>query len=150
MSVDDALLEFQQATRDDVATLLMRASRAVNEATLAELDPAGESGVRLAHVPVIAALEAGGSRLVDLASRVGVTRQATAALVRDLERAGIVTTRPDHDDRRATRVFLTEAGAAFCRRAVAYVRAREASIAREIGEADIATVRAVLGRLAEG
>jgi len=148
VTADDALVEFRLAASDAVVTLLMAASRSVSAAVLHELDPEGTSGVRLAHIPVIAALDPGGSRLVELAKGIGVTRQATAVLVRDLEAAGMVSSGPDPTDGRATLVSLTDAGAAFCRRAIKLMAIRERAIADEVGDADFAVLKSALRRLA--
>lgn len=148
MSADDVLAQFRDAAGDDLATLLMGASRAVSAAVLAELDPRGESGVRLAHVPVIAVLDGGGSRLVDLAHGIGITRQATTALVRDLEQAGIVATTEDPRDRRATLVHLTDAGVAFCQQVLRVLERRERELASRIGAESLAELKATLRSLA--
>ena len=148
MSVEEALAEFAQASRDDLARLLMAASRAVNDGTLAALDPDGTSGVRLAHVPVIAVLDAHGTRIGDIAERIGVTRQAAAQLVGDLEEAGVVASAPDPVDRRATRVVLTEHGAQFCEGATQILRARERAWVEARGAESLARLKADLRGLA--
>lgn len=150
MNDDDALRAFQEASLRDVAMLLMAASRTVNAEVLHEIDPDGTSGVRLAHVPIIAVLDAGGTRIGDLAHRVGVTRQAIAALVKDLETAGIVECLPDADDRRATRVHLTPRGIAFCAAATDVMARREAELRERIGAERLETAREVLRELAGG
>lgn len=148
MEFDAELIEFADASRDDLARLLMAASDRVNQRTLAALDPEGTSGVRVAHVPVIAALDSHGSRVADLAARIGHTRQSVAALVKDLERHGVVALEPDPTDRRATRVRLTAHGAAFCRRAAGAMRDSERRWRDEQGDDAIDTVRATLRSLA--
>lgn len=148
MDVQQALAGFSEATRDDLARLLMAASRAVNESALAAIDPDGSSGVRIAHVPVIAVLDADGTRIGDLAQRIGVTRQAAAQLTKDLEAAGIVAIAPDPTDRRAARVTLTDRGVQFCERATAIMRDREAAWEAEFGGESLARLKTDLRRLA--
>ncbi|GAA1524595.1 DNA-binding MarR family transcriptional regulator [Agromyces terreus] len=138
------LVRFAEAAHRDLATLLMAASRAVNEQALAALDPEGSSGIRLAHVPLIAELEPGGTRLVTLAGRLGITRQAVAALVRDLTEAGVTTVTSDPSDGRAQLVRLTDLGAAFCGRAADYLEQREQRWRGEYGDEALDAVRAVL------
>ena len=148
MAFEQVLAEMAAAARDDIARLLMAASRAVSAEALRELDPEGVSGVRVAHVPVIASLDADGTRIVDLATRIGHTRQAVAALVRDLETSGHVTTVPDPADGRATRVRLTAAGADLCDRATALMRSREEALRAAHGEAAVDSLREVLRAMA--
>lgn len=148
MNIDAALIAFAQASKDDLSRLLMAASRAVNEQVLAEVDPTGESGVRLAHVPVIAALDPDGTRMGDLAPRIGVTRQAVAALTKNLDHLGIVACEPDPDDGRATIVRLTEKGAAFCESAVEAMSRREDSLAMSLGAEGLAALRSALRHIA--
>lgn len=148
VSIDEALRAFAEASAGDLSRLLMAASRSVNEAVLREIDPEGTSGVRLAHVPVIAVLDAGGTRIGDLAARIGVSRQAVAALTKDLDAAGIVTCTQDTDDRRATIVRLTRQGAAFCESAVTVMARRERELAVELGPDSLAHLRQSLRHLA--
>lgn len=51
-----------------------------------------------------------GLRLVDLAARAGISAQSMGELVDDLEIKGYVERRPDPDDRRAKRIYLTDRG----------------------------------------
>lgn len=51
-----------------------------------------------------------GLRLTDLAVRAGITAQSMGELVDDLESKGYLERRPDPDDRRAKRIYLTERG----------------------------------------
>jgi len=56
--------------------------------------------------------EAGGLRMGDLASRLGVAPRTVTDLVDVLERDGLLIRRPDPADRRATRLELTPVAAA--------------------------------------
>jgi DNA-binding MarR family transcriptional regulator len=51
-----------------------------------------------------------GLRLSDLAARAGMTAQSMGELVDDLEGKGYLERRPDPDDRRAKRIYLTDRG----------------------------------------
>ena len=53
-----------------------------------------------------------GARIGEVAARVGVTLPATSRLLRRLERRGLTTLAVDEQDRRATRVSLTDRGSA--------------------------------------
>lgn len=149
MEVDVALDYFVKASNHDLATMLMAASRVVNARALAKLDPDGSSGLRLAHLPVIAALESSGVRMGEIAQRIGVTRQAAAALCKDLDAAGIVDCVPDPQDARAILVTLTASGVALCARATVALQELEKDFAALVGEQDLATTLAVLGTIAK-
>jgi len=51
-----------------------------------------------------------GLRLTDLAARAGITAQSMGELVDDLEAKSYLERRPDPDDRRAKRIYLTDRG----------------------------------------
>ena len=73
----------------------------------------------LTSAATLATLErTGPRRITDLAAIEGVTQPAMTALIRAVERSGLVERRGDPADKRVTLVRLTEAGAA-------YVRARQ-------------------------
>ena len=88
--IEQVLADLSRAMERDLSRLLMAASRTVNEEALSALDPHGDSGVRLAHVPLFATLDAGGTRIQDLSERMGISRQAVGVLAHDLERSGHV------------------------------------------------------------
>lgn len=149
MTSDDALARFAAAMGDDISRLLLAASRTLNADALAAIDPDHSSGVRLAHVPLIAVLDSEGTRLVDLASRMGVTRQAVAALARGLQASGHVSISPDPHDHRAQRVLLTDKGVALCDRAADYLEARERHLREIHGDAGMDEFKALLRELAQ-
>lgn len=147
MSSHDALARFALAMEEDIARLLLAASRTLSAQALETIDPHGTSGVRPAHVPLIAALDAQGTRLVDLAARMGVTRQAVASLARDLQGSGVVTIAPDPRDHRAQRVTLTSMGMELCDRAAQFLEAREHTLREIHGHARIDEFKALLREL---
>jgi DNA-binding MarR family transcriptional regulator len=68
-----------------------------------------------------------GLRLTDLATRAGITLQSMGELVDDLQVKGYVERRPDPNDRRAKRIYLTDRGrknARVAKRATAEVEDR--------------------------
>jgi DNA-binding MarR family transcriptional regulator len=119
---EDALDEFAGLRRDDLGKLLLDAASAITALALAELAAHGHPLVHGSHIAVFSGLEPAGTNISTLADRAGVSRQAMAALVKEVEHLGYVTTRPDPDDRRAVRVELTADGARFCRDAAAVSR----------------------------
>ena len=85
-----------------------------------------------------------GLRLSDLAIRAGITPQSMGELVDDLEVKGYVERRPDPDDRRAKRIYLTDRGlknARVAKRATADV---ENYLAELLGEQHYDLLRGIL------
>jgi DNA-binding MarR family transcriptional regulator len=66
-----------------------------------QLKAKGWSGLRAAHVSLLATIEPEGSRLTTLAARGGRTKQTAAQLVTHLLRHDLVQLQPDPVDRRA-------------------------------------------------
>ena len=75
------------------------------------LSEAGHPAIRQGHGCVFRFIHEGGSRLTDLAESSGLTKQAVAEVVQDLEQLGYVERAPDPQDGRAKLIRLTELGA---------------------------------------
>jgi DNA-binding MarR family transcriptional regulator len=71
---------------------------------------AARDQVGAAHIHITRHLDVSGSRLTDLASSAGMSKQAMADLVNQCEAWGLVLREADPHDRRARRVRFTEAG----------------------------------------
>lgn len=141
---EDALDEFAGLRRDDLGKLLLDAASAITALALAELAAQGHPLVHGSHIAVFSGLEPTGTNISTLADRAGVSRQAMAALVKEVEHIGYVTTRPDPDDRRAVRVELTADGARFCRDAAAVSRRITARWESTFGADRLETLRSQL------
>src|SRR3954452_15702227 len=149
MSADDALRQLAEvAGDDDLGRLLLRAHRAVNAAVFDRLVALGHDAVRPAHASVFLNLDPDGTRMVTLAHRAGVSRQAISPLVRDVQTAGYVDVEPDPDDGRATRVRLTERGVAFCLQVAAVVRDLDQQWEGLLGADELDRLRAALHTVA--
>jgi len=104
--------DLEQAKRASTAHLLFRCARLLNEQAIASMpvDPDVERP-RAAHLALFPHIELhGGTRVTELASKLGITKQAVGQLVDDLEGMGMVQRRPDPEDGRAKRVCFTEQG----------------------------------------
>ena len=78
----------------------------------ARLIEEGYGSIRPGHGCVFGHIDGGGSRLTDLASDSGFTKQAVGEAVADLESLGFVERAPDPDDGRAKIIRLTAEGEA--------------------------------------
>ncbi|MFT4280606.1 MarR family winged helix-turn-helix transcriptional regulator [Microbacterium sp.] len=85
-------------------------ARMSERALLDRFAQAGYPELRRRHAALFQALADGGVRAKDLAVRLGMTPQAIAQLIDDLEGSGDVTRMPDRTDGRARLVVLTERG----------------------------------------
>jgi DNA-binding MarR family transcriptional regulator len=96
------------ATRENLGFLLAKASQRWNELLAAGFRRGGFPQVRPAYGSVLLPLfEEDGLRLSELAARSRLSKQAMTTLVRTLEARRLIVRRPDPDDGRATRVYLT-------------------------------------------
>jgi len=84
-----------------------------------------------------------GTKLVDLAARLGMTKQAAGQIVDDLEAAGYVTRIADPEDGRAKRTIYTDQGLTFLVTADLVKGEIEAELAGAMSKQDVK----VLGKL---
>ncbi len=82
-----------------------------------------------------------GMRLTDLARGAGMAPQSIGELVDQLEDLGLVERRPDPDDRRVKRVWLTDDGRQGQRVAERVIRESEVRIAEVIGPDRLAQLK---------
>lgn len=114
------------------------------------LADAGFDDLRPAHTAVFQHVQAGGSRLTDLAERAQMTKQSMGYLVDHLEQRGYLERRPDPSDRRAALISLTDRGWEQVRAALAIIAAIEEEWAGELGPRRMQQLRELLldlGRL---
>jgi DNA-binding MarR family transcriptional regulator len=109
--VSDYRRRLEAAKRASTAQLLFRCARLVNERALQTLPGPDEPRPRAAHMALLPHIELdGGTRVTDLATKLGVSKQAIAQLVDELQRMGTLQRTPDPEDGRAKRVCFTEEG----------------------------------------
>lgn len=123
--------------------------RAMEDAVFERLWQTGFSDMTVARGRVFQRLDADGTRLTDLAQRAQLTKQATAGLVVELERAGYVVRKPDPTDARARLIHVAERGAAAASVAAGAVAEVEADWTRHLGARQMGQLRRILGQLRE-
>jgi DNA-binding MarR family transcriptional regulator len=133
--------------RPNVGILLRDPGHEVVRRVSAGLVEAGFDDLRSAHTAVFQHIEAGGSRLTDLAERAQITKQSMGYLVDYLEERGYVERRPDPTDRRATLICLTDRGWSQVRAALAIIAAVEAEWTQALGKERMAHLRDLLTEL---
>lgn len=102
--------QIDQQRQTHLGRLLLRAYRAFSSRAIDRLTARGYQGIAPAHTVLLTNVEAEGSRLSELAQRIGVSRQAAGNLVSAMEERGYLSRRIDPTDRRAVIVSLTEPG----------------------------------------
>jgi len=94
------------------------------------------------HIHITRHLALAGSRLTELASRAGISKQAMGKLVDQCEAWNLVQRQPDLKDARARRVVFTPTGLAWLTAFEQAVTQTEAELRAELG-AEVATVIAI-------
>lgn len=131
--------------RGELAVLLATAYRVMVDDLHRHLATVGHPGLRPAHGFAFWYLSHhADATTVDLAAHLGVTKQAAAQLVDELDRLGYVTRDVHPRDRRARTVRLTDRGRDCIEQVVAYWADRERRWARLVGPGDLRTVRSAL------
>ncbi len=90
--------------------LLFRAARLLNERAIERARVRSGKPIRTAHTLVLPHIALEGTRLTDLAARLGVTKQAAGQLVDELEAMGLLERVPDPEDKRAKLVRFSRRG----------------------------------------
>jgi DNA-binding MarR family transcriptional regulator len=147
---DDAAFRAALARAKEASTLelLFRTARLVDEEALRRVAALpGRPRLRRSHTALLPHIDLEGTRLGDLAERLGVSKQAVSQLVDDLEAVEMVARVPDPDDARAKRVVFTDAGRAGLLDGLAVLRALEGELAGVVGERELRRLRATLAAI---
>jgi DNA-binding MarR family transcriptional regulator len=120
---------------------------AVHRRIIGDLQAAGFTDLGDAHMAVLRYPGPGGRRPSDLATELGMSKQAVNYLLGTLERAGYLRRSDDPADRRSRRIELTDRGEHVRRTIRATVTRIEAELARELGERAFTQLRSLLVRL---
>lgn len=142
----DAAAEVHDGLDGDLGWALGVVSRRYRERAMSAVEdlPAGPRGYH-----VLAAVSGGHPRSqLALARRLGIDKTVMTYLLDELERAKLITRRPDPADRRARQVVITTRGTRALTRAREQVAAAESDLLTDLDAGDIAALRDVLGRLA--
>jgi DNA-binding MarR family transcriptional regulator len=107
---DDFPRQLERTKPASWAQVLMRCARLINERGLARVRERFGVPVRPAHTTLLPHIDLEGTRLVELARRVGTSKQAVGQLVGELEEMGVLTREPDPEDGRAKLVSFTPRG----------------------------------------
>lgn len=149
MDKDTAIGKFRNFVAcegETLGRLLFWAEKRILEATQGRMAANGDR-LTLAQISLMQQLCLGSTRLTDLAGRMGMTKQAVGQIVDDLERRGLVRRTADPRDSRAKVIAYSEQGYAVVDRLIDATLATERELAGEIGDKDLATLKAILTRM---
>ena len=127
--------DWEAAKRASVGQLLMKCGRLLNELGVEQLRAEmGFDGLRAAHTNLFPHIDMEGTRLTELAKRVGISKQAVGQLVDELEETGALERVPDPRDGRAKLIRFGQKGSEpMLMRGLAVLRALEDDMEAEIG-----------------
>jgi len=138
----------ESAKARSVGQLLIRAARLWNEQAVRRLRETNPS-VRLAHTLLLPHIDLEGTKLTELAARIGISKQAVGELVDDLEAQGLLERLPDPRDRRAKLVRFTAKGRKGLLAGLAVLEEKEAEVATRLGARQMESLGQTLRRLVE-
>jgi DNA-binding MarR family transcriptional regulator len=133
----------------NVGLLLFLPYRAMEARVFEGLAAAGFDDLTPAQARVFQRIGPGGSRLTELSSQAGITKQSAGFLVDQLEREGYVQRVPDPADGRARLVRIAERGARSVEASRAIVAQVEAEWTAHLGAYRMARLRRILKDLRE-
>ena len=134
--------------RDDLGFLLAKAMQRWNEVLAESFARAGFAEIRPSYGSVLLPLfEEDGLQMGELARRSRLSKQTMTALVRRVERDGLVSRRADPSDARATQVFLTGRARLFEPVAVDVLRELDRVVRSRLDPATLANLREALREL---
>lgn len=130
----------QASIRFDARVLALMAANESMPLALANLAARGQ--LTASHVHITRHLALAGSRLTELATRAGVSKQAMGKLVDQCEAWGLVQRQPDLRDARACQVVFTPTGLSWLQAFKEAVTQAQIELQEAVG-AEVATVMAI-------
>jgi DNA-binding MarR family transcriptional regulator len=136
--------------RASVGQLLLKGARLLDERALSLINRQGPKiPLRPAHTSLFPHIDKEGTRLTELARRLGVTKQAAGQLVSDLETLEVVERLDDPADGRAKLVRFTRKGMEALHHGLSVLRGIEAELEQRLGEARMRALHAALAEVVD-
>jgi DNA-binding MarR family transcriptional regulator len=145
---DRYLRNLEAAKQASTLQLLFKAARLVDEEAVRRVAAVeGAPRLRRSHTALLPHIDLEGTRISELAHRLGVSKQAVSELIDDLEAAGVVKRSTDPDDARARRVALTPRGRQGLLDGLAVLRRFEQELAVAVGSRTMQELHSALERV---
>jgi DNA-binding MarR family transcriptional regulator len=140
----------EKAKRGSVAQLLFKCARLLNELAIARARERTGLDVRVAHTALFPHIDLDGTRLTELARRLGVSKQAAGQLVDEMVELGVLERVADPDDARAKRIrFARRGGALALMEGFAVLGELEKTLAQKLGNKRVDALHGTLLELLE-
>ncbi len=144
MTGDDFADRLEATKAASAIQLLFKAARLLNDRAIARVRERTRRPVRVTHTALLPHIDLEGTRLTDLARRMGVTKQATLQLVDELVELGMLERVPDPSDARAKLVRFSKRGRQGLFEGLSILRELEDEIRGHVGEAKMKAFHEVL------
>jgi DNA-binding MarR family transcriptional regulator len=141
------LEQIEAAKRVSAGQLLLKAARLLNERAIARVRAEANPEFRTPHTALLPHIDFAGTRLTELAARVGTSKQAVGELVGELEEMGLVSRAVDPADARARLVRFTARGRRALLHGLSVLAEIEDELADDLGRKTLDRLRADLGAL---
>ncbi len=128
----------------NLAFLLLDRFRWFQRSLRSRLDLKGVPEMTIPQILILSNLDAGGTRISELARRVGVSRQAVHQTLGELAGFGLLGVVADPTHGRAKLARLTDRGRKIDRDALKVIARLERDLARRIGKRNLASLRRAL------
>jgi DNA-binding MarR family transcriptional regulator len=145
----DYRLALERAKRASAGQLLLKAARLLNERGVARIRERSRRDVRVSHTALLPHIDLDGTRITEIAQRMGISKQAVNQAVGEIEAMGLVRRTPDPDDGRAKLVKFTARGRRELLRGVSLLGELEDDIALQIGRQRVKRLREDLEMLVD-
>ena len=141
---EEFLAALTKVRQENIARLLIRSFRVLEERILQRLSELGHAEIRMVHLTLLRNIDMEGTRITDIADRAQLTKQAIGQLTKQCEEAGYVYRVPDPTDGRASIVRFTEKGRTLMLQVVELWSWIDEELVRQIGERRLATLKSTL------
>ena len=135
---------------EPLTVLLESATRSVLRSLTARLAACGFDGVTPSHLVLFGNLDCGTTHAARIATRMGVSRQATSKTLRELQDLGLVRLDDDPDRGNQKLVILTDLGMQLAQAARRELALIEAALAVDLGPEAVLILRRALVRAGVG
>ena len=126
---------FESEKRANTLQVLLKCARLANERAISRVNElAGAAVFRQALANLLPHISLDGTRMTELADRVGVSKQAVSKLVAEFVDHGLLELAPDPSDGRAKLVRFTPRGVEAIRHGLSVLASVEDDIATRIGK----------------
>jgi len=129
------------AKNKNLGNLLIRTARIYNEMAITIAKQKIDPRITSSHTTLIAHIDWEGTRITDLSSKIGITKQAVGQLVFELEKLGVLKRIPDPQDGRAKLIVFTNKGKEILINGLNILAGIEKEISKQIGKSSVSDIK---------